>query len=200
MGLSNAVVPDPQGDCTERQAICERLADGVQRHLGDSEVPDELLELVSFYTANLAVPARRDVDDPEVLRGKALFAETGCVGCHVPRHVTGEKAAQPAHRFQLIWPYTDLLLHDMGEALADGAANETIDGRASGREWRTAPLWGLGAAKTVNPRTSFLHDGRAATPLEAVLWHGGEAAASRDRVLAFDTDERDALVRFLDSL
>jgi len=200
MGLSNAVADDPDGDCTSVQSVCESLADGVQAHLGEHEVPEALLELVTFYVANLAVPARRDVDDAQVLAGKALFAEAGCVGCHVPRHVTSATAAQPEHRFQLIWPYTDLLLHDMGEALADGAADERTDGEARGHEWRTAPLWGIGAATTVNPRTSFLHDGRAATPMEAVMWHGGEAAPSRDRVLAMSRDERAALERFLDSL
>ena len=200
MGLSNPVVPDPDGDCTAAQSVCETLADGVQRHLGEEEVPGDLLDLVAFYTGNLAVPARRDVDDAEVLRGKALFAESGCVACHVPRHVTSQDATQPEFRFQLVWPYTDLLLHDMGEALADAGVNETTDGEANGREWRTAPLWGLGAATTVNPRTGFLHDGRARTPMEAVLWHGGEAEASRERVQAMSAAERDALTRFLDSL
>ena len=200
MGLSNAVADDPDGDCTISQPVCDELADGVQTHLGTVEVPDELLDLVTFYTANLAVPARRDVGDAQVLAGKALFARAGCVGCHVPRHVTAANAARPEHRFQLIWPYTDLLLHDTGEALADGAGNERTDGEARGHEWRTAPLWGIGAATTVNPRTGFLHDGRAATPMEAVLWHGGEALASRDRVLAMSRDERAALERFLDSL
>ena len=120
MGLSTFLKPDPDGDCTDAQPVCETLANGVQAHLGEHEVPDELLELVTFYSANLAVPARADVDDPDVLAGKALFAQAGCVGCHVPRHVTSRDAAQPEHRFQLIWPYTDLLLHDMGDELADG--------------------------------------------------------------------------------
>ena len=200
MGLSNAVATDADGDCTIDQPVCRTLADGVQPHLGDTEVPDTLLDLVTFYTANLAVPARRDVDDAQVLAGKALFSAAGCVGCHVPRHVTATDAAQSEHRFQLIWPYTDLLLHDMGAALADAADDERTDGEATGPEWRTAPLWGLGAATTVNPRTGFLHDGRARTPMEAVLWHGGEALASRDRVLAMSRSERAALERFLDSL
>ena len=200
MGLSSPPLPRPDGDCTAAQEVCETLADGVQRHLGEDEVPGELLELVTFYASNLAVPARRDVDHPDVLRGKALFAREGCVACHVPRHVTSRDAAQPEHRFQLVWPYTDLLLHDMGEALADADVNEITDGEANGREWRTPPLWGLGAATTVNPRTGFLHDGRARTPMEAVLWHGGEAEAARDRVLDMSKAERDALARFLDSL
>lgn len=200
MGLSTSIVSDPNGDCTEAQTICNSLAHGVQKHLGDAEVPDALLELVAFYASNLAVPARRDVGDPTVLRGKQLFSETGCVQCHIPRHVTASDAAQPENQFQLIWPYTDLLLHDMGEELADGAQDEATDGLASGQEWRTAPLWGIGAATTVNPRTRFLHDGRAATPLDAVLWHGGEAIRSRNAVLGLVKADREALARFLDSL
>ena len=179
-----------------RNPSARRSRTACRRTSASTRFSDELLELVTFYSANLAVPARADVDDPDVLAGKALFAQAGCVGCHVPRHVTSRDAAQPEHRFQLIWPYTDLLLHDMGDELADGA----VDHLAGGREWRTAPLWGIGASRTVNPRTSFLHDGRAATPLEAVLWHGGEARAAREAVLAFDADERAALERFLDSL
>lgn len=196
MGLSTTILPDPNGDCRTPPTECNTLANGVQAKLGTVEVPDDLLDLVTFYVSNLAVPARRDVDHPEVLHGKRLFAEAGCGHCHVPRHVTSEAAVQSDHRFQLIWPYTDLLLHDMGDALADGVAV----GEASGREWRTAPLWGLGAARTVNPRTSFLHDGSAASPMEAVLWHGGEAAVARDKVLEFTGDERASLARFLDSL
>ena len=195
MGLSNPRLPGARGDCTAAQAVCDELADGVQPRLGDTEAPDPMLELLTFYSERLAVPVRRDVDDPEVLAGKAAFADAGCTGCHVPKHVTSRDAA-PALAFQLIWPYTDLLLHDMGEGLADGAG----EGVATGTEWRTAPLWGIGAAKTVNPRTGYLHDGRADTLLEAVLWHGGEAAASRDAVLEMPDARRDALVRFLESL
>ena len=195
MGLSNPRLPGGRGDCTDAQTVCDALADGVQPRLGDTEAPDPMLELLTFYSERLAVPVRADVDDPEVLAGKAAFADAGCTGCHVPKHVTSRDVA-PALAFQLIWPYTDLLLHDMGEGLADGAG----EGVATGTEWRTAPLWGIGAAKAVNPRTSYLHDGRADTLLEAVLWHGGEAAASRDAVLDMPDAERDALVRFLESL
>ena len=195
MGLSNPRLPGGRGDCTAAQTVCDSLVDGVQPRLGDTEVPDPMLELMTFYSERLAVPARSDVDDPEVLAGKAAFAGAGCTGCHVPKHVTS-RAAAPELAFQLIWPYTDLLLHDMGAGLADGAG----EGVATGTEWRTAPLWGIGAAKAVNPRTSYLHDGRADTLIEAVLWHGGEAAASRDAVLGLSDAERDALVRFLESL
>ncbi len=143
----------------------------MQERLGPVEAPDPVLDLVSFYSRNLAVPARRDVDDPEVLAGKALFYDFGCAACHRPKYVTSRDAPQPEQRFQLIWPYTDLLMHDMGEGLADGRPL----GDASGSEWRTAPLWGIGLTETVSGHTFFLHDGRARNLLEAILWHGGEA-------------------------
>ena len=196
VGISNPDAPDPWGDCTEAQSACRTMPSGVQPRLGDTEAPDPVLELVSFYASNLAVPARRDVDDPEVLHGKELFHSSGCVSCHTPKFVTRRDAARPEHRFQLIWPYTDLLLHDMGEGLAD----DRPVGDASGREWRTAPLWGIGLTGTVSGHTFFLHDGRARSLLEAVLWHGGEGQASRDAVVAMRPSERRALIRFLNSL
>ncbi|MCB1639950.1 MAG: thiol oxidoreductase, partial [Thiothrix sp.] len=97
---------------------------------------------------------------------------------------------------QLIQPFTDLLLHDMGPGLADGRP----DFEASGQEWRTAPLWGLGLVQTVNPQAGFLHDGRASTLMEAILWHGGEAEAAQRAVLGMDKADRSALLRFLESL
>ena len=196
IGISNPDAPGPWGDCTEAQAACRTMPSGVQPRLGDTEAPDPVLDLVSFYASNLAVPARRAVDDPEVLRGKELFHSSGCVSCHTPKFVTRRDAARPEHRFQLIWPYTDLLLHDMGEGLAD----DRPVGDASGREWRTAPLWGIGLTGTVSGHTFFLHDGRARSLLEAVLWHGGEGQASRDAVVAMRPSERRALIRFLNSL
>ncbi len=196
MGLSTPLVPAAWGECTEAQVACREAPDGVQERLGAEEAPAQVLDLVAFYSRNLAVPARRDVDDPEVLAGKALFYEFGCASCHVPKYVTRRDAPQPEHRFQLIWPYTDLLLHDMGPGLADGAPV----GDASGREWRTAPLWGIGLTETVNGHTNFLHDGRARNLLEAVLWHGGEAEVAKDRVVDATPAERNALIRFLESL
>ena len=171
------MLPGSRGECTEAEAACLAAPIGVQEHLGPVEAPDPILDLVSFYSRNLAVPARRDVDDPEVLAGKALFYDFGCAGCHRPKYVTSRDAPQPEHRFQLIWPYTDLLMHDMGEGLADGRPL----GDASGSEWRTAPLWGIGLTETVSGHTFFLHDGRARNLLEAILWHGGEAEAAKER-------------------
>ena len=143
IGISSPDVRAPWGDCTEAQAACRAMPSGVQAGLGDTEAPDPVLDLVTFYAANLAVPARRVVGDPEVLHGKRLFHAAGCVSCHTPKFVTRRDADRPEHRFQLIWPYTDLLLHDMGEGLADGRPV----GTASGREWRTAPLWGIGSPR-----------------------------------------------------
>ena len=196
IGISSPLAPRHWGDCTDRQQACLEKPTGVQGRLGETEAPPPVLDLVTFYSRNLAVPARRAVDDPDVLRGKQVFYETGCARCHRPKFVTSRSAEQPEHRFQLIWPYTDLLLHDMGEGLAD---NRPV-GDATGREWRTAPLWGIGLTETVNGHTFFLHDGRARSLLEAILWHGGEAQAARDTVVSLDPADRSALIRFLESL
>ena len=196
IGISTPLMPDPFGDCSIAQEECRAMPTGVQERLGTVEAPDPVLELVTFYSENLAVPARRDVDDSEVLRGKELFHDAGCASCHTPKFVTSRNAQNPEHRFQLIWPYTDMLLHDMGPGLADGRPV----GEASGTEWRTAPLWGIGLTQTVNGHIYFLHDGRARNLLEAVLWHGGEAQAARDSVVAMAPDDRAALIRFLNSL
>lgn len=172
------------------------MPNGVQERLGDTEAPDPVLDLVTFYSQNLAVPARRDADNPQVLAGKKTFYALGCATCHAPKYVTRKDAPYKPLAFQLIWPYTDLLLHDMGEGLADGQRV----GDASGRDWRTAPLWGIGLTQTVNGHTFFLHDGRARSLTEAILWHGGEAQKSRDGFAALPKAERDALVKFVESL
>ena len=196
MGLSTPLLPSHFGDCTPAQKACFDMPHGAQAQLGEHEVPGRLMDFVTIYSQNLALPQRRDTDHERVLAGKKLFYEANCIGCHVPKYVTRRDAARPEHRFQLIWPYTDLLLHDMGEGLADGQD----EGGADGREWRTAPLWGIGLTKTVNPNATWLHDGRARTLLEAVLWHGGEAKAARDRVVSMTPSDRADLIRFLESL
>lgn len=196
LGLSTPDVPKHWGECTDFQMACLAAAHGVQQSQGDTEVPDPILELVTFYAQNLAVPIRRDVDNPKVLRGKELFYNIGCASCHTPKYVTRRDAPHEAQQFQLIWPYTDLLLHDMGDGLAD---NRPV-GSASGREWRTPPLWGIGLTETVSGHTQFLHDGRARNLLEAILWHGGEAQASRDEVVAMNKLDRSSLLSFLNSL
>lgn len=196
IGISTPDATGAHGDCTTNQSDCLTMPTGVQERLGETEAPDPVLDLVTFYASNLAVPMRRDVDDPDVLRGKGLFADLGCASCHQPNYVTRRDASIEAHQFQLIWPYSDFLLHDMGEGLAD---NRPV-GDASGTEWKTPPLWGIGLTQTVNGHTQFLHDGRARSLLEAVLWHGGEAQDARDSVTALVTEDRNALISFLESL
>lgn len=196
MGLSTPDIPDPFGDCTQEQPACFSHPTGVQEHLGNDEAPEQVVELVTFYSRHLAVPARRDVNDPEVLRGKRLFYESGCSSCHTPKFVTRRDEDDPALSFQLIWPYSDFLLHDMGEGLADG---QTV-GAAGGREWRTPPLWGIGLTKTVSGHTFFLHDGRARNLTEAILWHGGEGEESKRIFRGLNKADREALIRFLESL
>ncbi|WP_417687395.1 di-heme oxidoredictase family protein [Roseibium sp.] len=196
IGIGSPDKPAPWGDCTENQQACRAMPHGEQERLGPTEAPDPVLDLVTFYSENLAVPARRDVGDAVVLKGKEVFHTIGCAECHRAKYVTSRKAANPAHQFQLIWPYTDMLLHDMGEGLADGRPV----GDATGREWRTPPLWGIGLTETVNNHTRFLHDGRARNLLEAILWHGGEAQVARDAVTALEPANRAALIRFLESL
>ena len=137
----------------------------------------------------------RDVGDPQVRQGAGLFLKAGCNACHTPRHTTGQTDIEALSN-QVIFPYTDLLLHDMGEGLADGRP----DFLANGREWRTPPLWGIGLVDNVNGHTRFLHDGRARNLAEAILWHGGEGTAAKEAFQNYSREEREALLRFLNSL
>ena len=197
MGLSSPLFPNPSGDCTANQSDCLNAPDGQEPGLRDGrEVDQQSLDLITYYSRNLGVPARRNVADPDVLAGKNLFYAMGCPACHQPKFVTNRLANQPEQSFQLIWPYTDMLLHDMGEGLAD----HRPEARATGREWRTPPLWGIGLTEAVSGKTSFLHDGRARSLTEAVLWHGGEAATSRNAMIALPKAGRDQLIKFLESL
>lgn len=149
-----------------------------------------------FYLAHLAPPPRRGLDNPEVQRGERLFNEAGCTQCHRPHLSTGQHPLYPLLSARQIEPYSDLLLHDMGPGLADGRD----DYLATGREWRTPPLWGLGLIERINPGAGYLHDGRARTLEEAVLWHGGEGAVARERFKALLAEDRRALRAFLRSL
>jgi CxxC motif-containing protein (DUF1111 family) len=196
IGISTPDVPLNYGDCTKPQSKCFDMANGEQARLGKSEAPDPVMELITFYSKNLAVPARRDVANADVLHGKDMFYDTGCAACHTPNFVTRRDADDPAQAFQLIWPYSDFLLHDMGEGLADGQQV----GIASGTEWRTPPLWGIGLTQNVSGHTFFLHDGRARNLEEAILWHHGEAQSSRNAYMGLSEVDRDALLRFLESL
>ena len=187
MGVTNSVFP------TEAFAEQPGFHDGLD---DDPELPDAELDAAIFYVQTLAVPAARRLDDPEVMRGEQLFNEAGCAACHVPRLRTASLPDVPEVSDQTIYPFTDLLLHDMGPGLADGRP----DWEASGSEWRTPPLWGIGLTLVINGHTEFLHDGRARSLAEAVLWHGGEAEAARERFRNLSAADRQALITFLESL
>ncbi len=189
IGITSGLFPSQ--NCTAAQPGCQAATSG-----GDPEIDDRHLGQVDYYSKYLAVPARRDVADADVKRGAALFAQVGCTGCHTQTFKTGNLADQPELSAQTIHPYTDLLLHDMGDDLADGRP----DFEADGNEWRTPPLWGIGLFKDVNGHTRYLHDGRARNLEEAVLWHAGEAENAAAAFRALSQSERDALVGFLGSL
>jgi CxxC motif-containing protein (DUF1111 family) len=195
IGISSPLHPDGWGECTEAETACRAAPDGGGDDRG-TEIDAEGLDLVTFYARNLAVPARRDEGDVDVLRGKEMFYDSGCTACHTPKYVTSRMDSRAEQSFQLIWPYTDMLLHDMGEGLADNRP----ESRATGTEWRTSPLWGIGMTERVSGHSYFLHDGRARNLLEAILWHGGEAQSARDAVIDMPAPDRAALIRFLESL
>ncbi len=163
---------------------------------GTPELPENILQRVTTYLQTLAPPARRNTTDENVKQGEQLFTALRCAACHVPELQTGSEAPLPELANKLFHPYTDLLLHDMGEGLAD----HRPDHLATGNEWRTPPLWGMGLQHTVNGHTTLLHDGRARNAEEAILWHEGEAAASRKQFMALPAEERRALLAFLQSL
>ncbi len=163
---------------------------------GSPEIEDKIFQDVVFYIKALAVPGRRNWADKEVVNGKTLFLQANCSGCHIAKMVTGKSDSPSYLSAQTIRPYTDLLLHDMGDGLADNRP----DYEATGTEWRTAPLWGIGLVKTVNKHTTLLHDGRARNTEEAILWHGGEAEKSKQVFMNFSRSDRDALLKFIDSL
>jgi len=196
IGISSTLLPAGYGDCTSSQDKCRKAPNGNSGLIDEKEISNVGLDLVRFYATNLAVPKRRNPENSEVLMGKKVFYQTGCTSCHVPKFVTHRLKNQPEQSFQLIWPYSDMLLHDMGEGLADNMP----DHLANGREWRTAPLWGIGLTKRVSGHTYFLHDGRARSLLEAIVWHGGEAKKQRDQVINMRAEDREALLKFLESL
>jgi CxxC motif-containing protein (DUF1111 family) len=184
--LEHADPRDADGDGISGRP-CRAAHDG-----GKPEIDARTLGRVTFYTRALAVPARRGVGRPDTSAGERVFAEAGCVACHLPKLETGPSDVAGL-RDQVIRPYTDLLLHDMGAGLADGRP----DGLATASEWRTAPLWGIGLVRTVNRHTRFLHDGRARNLGEAILWHGGEASAAARAYRELPARERRELIAFL---
>ena len=185
MGITTPVFP--RETCYGQSQGCAETA---------PEVDSATLAAVTFYVRTLAVPARRGGEDPATRNGESLFRSLGCAACHLPDLGTAAEAPIRALAGQAIHPYTDLLLHDMGEGLSDGRP----DFLATAREWRTPPLWGIGLTATVNSHTQFLHDGRARDLTEAILWHGGEAEKSKEGFRALDGNGRKALLAFLNSL
>jgi CxxC motif-containing protein (DUF1111 family) len=179
-------------NCAAAQTAC------LAAPIGGNEIDmsDKFFEKLNLYTRLLAVPAQRNPTDAAVMTGQQLFSEFGCASCHLPTLKTGAKAALPELENQIFHPFTDLLLHDMGKDLADNRP----DNLASGSEWRTPPLWGIGLFQTVNGHNRLLHDGRARGPAEAILWHGGEAEAAKEAFRNAPKTDRDALVAFLNSL
>jgi len=244
MGVTNSLFIGET--CTDAQIACTTVAEQETAQGDEPDIIDRQLALVEFYTKVLGVPARRGFDsdtqtwDTEIIAGRQLFFDNGCVDCHTPRHVTGEVVDSRLGQItllelleepekldylsdQVFYPYTDLLLHDMGGSCVvtreledgssctsgemcyyvqrcDGLADNMPMGDATGSEWKTPPLWGTGLVQTVNERATFLHDGRARTHEEAILWHAGEGQASRDKFVALSKAERQQLLAFLGSL
>ena len=181
----------PHDNCPSTALACRQARNG-----GSPELSENLFGHVVFYSRTLAVPARRNPRQPAVRRGRQLFDAAQCGACHIPTLRTGVVPGLPDLSEQVIHPYTDLLLHDMGAGLADGRP----DFEATGSEWRTPPLWGIGLVETVNRHTYFLHDGRARGLAEAILWHGGEAEVSKEYFRRLPAADREALLQFLRSL
>jgi CxxC motif-containing protein (DUF1111 family) len=191
MGITSPVHPHEVLTATQRESL--QFTSG-----GAPEIDAATFDRVVFYTRTIAVPQPRTDGGEPVARGREAFAAFGCAGCHTPQWTTGgaDDSDVPALRGRTIAPYTDLLLHDLGPELADGKR----DGEAAPGEWRTAPLWGIGLIPVVNGHERLLHDGRARGVAEAILWHGGEAAAARERFRRAPAAERAALVAFVRSL
>ncbi|WP_440056705.1 di-heme oxidoreductase family protein (plasmid) [Pseudoalteromonas sp. T1lg65] len=247
MGVTTSVTPKEV--CTEAQAACIEQANTEQDKYHDGvDLNDVDLAQVEFYNRTLAVPKRRGYDentqswDPQILNGRAEFFAANCHSCHVPRFKTGEAVGShlgdvdlislqnsrtniTALEQQVIYPFSDLLLHDMGgscqvfrelktgEACDGSSGNACLyvqrctgladgrpEGEATGTEWKTPPLWGLGLVNRVNQRATFLHDGRARNIQEAILWHAGEAEAAKQHFVNLPKQKRQALLAFLGSL
>ena len=192
VGITNPIFP--QQPCSKVQDRCNASITG--NNEAGVELSDKMLQSVADFTRNLGVPRRYKVHREENMQGRKLFYEVGCQGCHIPSYVTQSSADMPHLAQQTIWPYTDLLLHDMGPDLADGRP----DFIATGSEWRTPPLWGIAINKEVNGHQNFLHDGRARSVEEAVLWHGGEAEPVKQRFIGLNKMQRELMLKFVESL
>ena len=189
IGLTNALFPD--ANCPDPQNNCNEAPNG-----GEPEITETQMDRLTFYQSALAVPLRRNYKDEKVRHGKQLFDVLECFKCHRTDYTTGVYPFNPLLEGVTIKPYSDFLLHDMGEDLADNRP----DYLANGREWRTQPLWGIGMIFAVNKHTNLLHDGRARNIEEAILWHGGEATTAKNAYTSLDKEKREALLSFLNSL
>jgi CxxC motif-containing protein (DUF1111 family) len=189
MGVTSALFP--KQNCPDEQESCQKAY-----ALNRPEISVKDVVSLTNYTKTVSVPVRRQLEDIEEIRGQALMKEAQCIKCHVPHYRTGVDKKFPELSNQDIYPFTDLLLHDMGEELADNRP----DYEATGRQWRTPPLWGVGLVKVVNGHTRFMHDGRARNIEEAILWHGGEAQAAKDKFSHFKKEDRVLLVKYVESL
>ena len=185
MGLTTTIFMDP--NCTPSQPICWTAANG-----GSPEVSDSALDAVTDFMTVLAVPERRITDVSAFNKGAQLFTKVGCASCHTPKQKTGDSLRFPLLSQQTIYPYTDLLLHDMGAALDDGVKEKN----AESYEWRTPPLWGIGIVAR-DPEARFLHDGRASSLTEAIMWHGGEAESVKTRFTQLPSTQKETLLSFL---
>ncbi|MDY0884981.1 di-heme oxidoredictase family protein [Dongia soli] len=193
IGMSTTIFRRPAGDCSGIQRDCLAAPNGNSPQFGNVEIAEPMRHLIDTFVSYAMLPPQRQRDTDRIAAGEKLFMAAGCDTCHRPSYNLPATAEIPARR---ISPYTDLLLHDMGPGLADGVA----EGTAGGSEWRTQPLWRLGQAVAGDAPAALLHDGRARTILEAVLWHGGEATAAQQRVVAMSPEERTNLIAFLRSL
>jgi CxxC motif-containing protein (DUF1111 family) len=195
LGLSTALFTNPSGDCTAAQSLCVDAPNGNSPHLDNLEVSHEQSRLVDFFVSHMAPPVMKNLNEPWFLEGKAIFDELNCGACHTPKHTT-QSDRFPLLDGKTIFPFSDLLLHDMGPDLASDFPVYS----ANPQEWRTAPLWGIGLSANINGRNGFLHDGRARTIEEAILWHGGEAQQSKLGYTQLNHEQRSVLIRFLESL
>ncbi|HEY1384019.1 MAG TPA: di-heme oxidoredictase family protein [Dongiaceae bacterium] len=193
IGLSTPLRPAAWGDCTVAESGCRAAPQGAEP--GGVEVAGKLVDLIATYLRSLPPPAPR-ADAPRSARGGAVFAAIGCGACHTPQ----QPAEIAAGRTTWFSPYSDLLVHDVGDGLADRAGDDSVSQVPGAREWRTTPLWGLGARVAQQGGANLLHDGRARSVLEAILWHGGEAAVAKQRAAELPADDRAALISFLESL
>lgn len=189
MGITSSLYP--MQNCPPVQQGCKQMIPGDK-----AELSEPMFNEITLWATSLDAPQQRNKEHAAVQRGEKLFVEAKCASCHVPELRTGEFPALPQLSKRSFRPYTDMLIHDMGPGLADGRP----DFEATGRDWRTAPLWGIGLSKQVNGSTNFLHDDRARNVMEAILWHGGEAKMARDHVIKFSKEQREDLMAFVNSL